>query len=324
MTMKKSMKSLLPQAVGAAALLTSAVTTQAFFEDSSFYLVVPTVGYHYTDELDHYDKEKKTGHKFDFDDGPIYGLGFGFQANGYTATEFVYNYSNFDITGKDDMGDKLPTKEASYSYLHVDALYYFNNIYENDFSFYIPVGIGWMKNDPDAKGTDKSMYGYKAIEDTVLNFGVGAQYMFNDMWGVRGDIRGLYGFSQENFDAIAQLGLVIRFGVPVGMGGDDNIKSADIRFKLDSTEIINPNSPDIQALATALRNDPDANVKVLAYSDRSGSSDYNMKLSQQRADKIKDILVNNFGVDEARVYTKAMGDQAGTSRNRHAIAIVEY
>jgi OOP family OmpA-OmpF porin len=323
-TMKKRMKSLIPQALGAC-VLASAASSQAFLENSSFYLV-PSVGYHYTDEMDHFDKYQKkheaTVKDIEFDDGPIYGISFGFQTNAYTAIEFAYNYSNFDIVANDNGGEKK--RETSYHYVHVDALYYFSDIYENSFSFYIPVGLGWAKNDPDRKSDDPKEL--KGIEDTVFNFGVGVQYMFGEHFGLRGDIRGLYGFSQENFDAIAQVGVVFRFGVPMpmGMAADDGIKSADIRFKLNSTEVVNPNDPDILALVDAVKNNPNANIKILAYSDRSGNTNYNMKLSQRRADSLKNILVNNYGVDPDRVYTKAFGDQDGMSRSRHAVAIVEY
>ncbi|MCY4045736.1 MAG: OmpA family protein [Cellvibrionales bacterium] len=324
--MKKRMNSLIPKAVGAC-VLASVASSQAFLENSSFYLV-PSVGYHYTDEMDHYDKLQKkneTYKKIEFDDGPVYGISFGFQTTAYTAIEFAYNYSNFDIVGKQAAGGETKY-ETTWHYVHVDALYYFNDIYQNDFSFYIPIGLGWVKNDPDVKNNDAMKDYVRGIEDTVFNFGIGAQYMFGDIFGIRGDIRGLYGFSQENFDAIAQVGLVFRFGVPVpvGMAADDGIKSADIRFKLNSTQIINPNDPDILALVDAVKNNPNANIKILAYSDKSGASSYNMKLSQRRADSLKNMLVNNYGVDPERVYTKAFGDQDGMSRSRHAVAIVEY
>jgi outer membrane protein OmpA-like peptidoglycan-associated protein len=278
--------------------------------------------------------KKKMGVDVEFDDGPIYGIAFGFQTSAYTAIEFAYNYSNFDIKSKAlkdipignqkiSQADKAK-KETSYHYVHVDALYYFNDVYENNFSFYIPVGLGWVKNDPDMNSVDK-MIGMKALEDTVFNFGVGAQWMFSEHVGVRGDIRGLYGFSQENFDGIAQVGLMIRWGMPMPMNvADAPPQSANLQFKLNSTELVNPNDPEIAVLVNTLKNNPDSKVKILAYSDRSGSSEYNMKLSERRAESLKNILMTRFDISEDRIYTKAFGDQEGLSRARHAIAIVEH
>ncbi|MCY4045737.1 MAG: OmpA family protein [Cellvibrionales bacterium] len=323
--MKKHVNTILPKALGACVLATAATSQAAFWDASSWY-IVPSVGYHYTDELDHYDKlKKKAMTEVEFDDGPIYGISFGWQTMGHSAVELAYNYSNFDIKSKPVGGGPETTNETTYHYLHLDHLYYFNDVYENDFSFYIPVGIGWMKNDPDVnKGQLNGKY-YRGVEDTVLNFGVGAQYMFGEHVGVRGDVRGLYGFSQENFDAIAQVGLVVRWGMPVPMNvASAPPQSANLKFKLDSTELVNPNDPEIAVLINTLKNNPNSNVKILAYSDRSGNSAYNMRLSERRAESLKNILVNQHGIDADRIYTKAFGDQEGLSRARHAIAVVEH
>ena len=320
--MKKRMNCFIPQVVGACALATAATTSSAFFEESSFYLV-PSVGYHMTDELDHYDKLEKSanaaGAKFEFDDGPDFGIAFGFQTTPYTAVEFAYNYSTFDMTLK---GGGADVKESTnFHYVHVDALYYFSNVYENDFSFYIPLGIGYAKNDPESSDEKD---GGRGIEDTDINFGVGAQYRFSEHFRIRGDIRGLYGISQSNFDAIAQVGVSFMFGLPGATMAEQPIKSADIRFKLNSTDVVNPNDPDIAELAEAVRNHPNAKIKILAYSSKSGTSAYNMQLSQRRADKLKSILIDKFGVEENRIYTKAFGDEGGVSMDRHAVAIVEW
>ena len=49
-----------------------------------------------------------------------------------------------------------------------------------------------------------------------------------------------------------------------------------------------------------------------------------MRLSEKRADHLKNILVNQFGVDPDKIYTKAFGDEGGLSRDRRAVAVVEY
>ena len=329
--MKKRMSSLIPQAVGAATLL-AAASSQAFFEDSSFYLVVPTVGYHYTDETDNADEAVKaykadnSGLKIEFDDDAKYGISFGFQMNSKFAVEFAYDYSEYDAVIKTSASPDMKDKVTQH-YIHFDHLYYFSDIYQNDFSFYIPVGIGYAKYDVDEELPEKGDWkSFRSVEDTVINFGLGAQYMFGDHFGIRGDVRGLYGFSQSNFDAYAQVGAVFRFGVPVpvGMADDDGIKTADIQFKLNSTQVVNADNPDIIALAEAVKNNPHANIKIFAYSDKSGNTNYNMKLSQRRADALKNVLMTKYGVDEYRIYTKAFGDEGGTSRSRHAVAVVEY
>jgi hypothetical protein len=89
--MKKQLRNLIPQTLSAC-VLASAATSQAFLDDSSFYIVVPTIGYHMTDEIDTVEKAVKdmkkegvAGAKADFDDDVIYGISFGFQFNGTRA-----------------------------------------------------------------------------------------------------------------------------------------------------------------------------------------------------------------------------------------------
>ncbi len=327
--MNKTIKKFIPQAV-AACTLAAAASSQAFLNDldgGSFY-VVPSAGFHMTQKMHHYkhlEKEyKKEDLKVDFDNAADYGISLGYQIDGFMAIEIADNYTKFDIKASHlEAGKKVSDKKSTnYNYLHVDALYYFNDIYENAFSFYIPVGLGWIVNDPkNAKKGD----GFKKLQDTGVNFGVGAQYMFNDMIGVRGDVRGIYGFSQENLDAIAQVGLMIRFGKPVNVGDSkEQVKSVDVLFKLNSTDIVNLDAPSVQAAAKVLRNHPDAKIKIFAYSDSSGTNAYNMKLSQRRAAALKSIMVNDFGIEPERIYTKAFGDENHRSKSRHAIALIEY
>lgn len=48
---------------------------------------------------------------------------------------------------------------------------------------------------------------------------------------------------------------------------------------------------------------------IIGHTDAVGSRDYNLKLSQQRADAIRDALVNPFGISPARVETVGMGEE---------------
>ncbi len=322
--MKKRMSSIIPQAIGACALITAA-STQAFMDEGSFY-VVPSAGYHMTQKLKHYKdaaKHDTAVKEYKFDDSMDFGIAGGYQLDGNIAIEVAYNYTQFDIVEKYEAGGETK-KKTRFNYLHVDGVYYFSNIYENDFSFYIPVGLGWVDNSPK-KDKGKA---FKSVNYAAINIGVGAQYMFTENFGVRGDVRGLYGFKEQNVDAIVEVGAVFRFGMPArvnnSMAANDGIKSADIRFKLNSTQVVNASDPDIAALAEAVKNNPNANIKIMAYSDKSGPSAYNLKLSQRRADSLKHILMTKYGVSESRIYTKAFGDQKGMSKDRHAVAVVEY
>ncbi|MCY4045738.1 MAG: OmpA family protein [Cellvibrionales bacterium] len=313
--MNKPVNNALSSLISAGLVVATAHST-AEHNGGQFYLV-PSLGYHATSKIDDIKKYEDNTSSLDFDDAPAYGIAFGWQFNGHYAVELAYNYTKFDFIGTDYELNASFKSKVGHHFAHIDGVYYFQDIYENDFSIYLPVGLGYGKYEPKNGG--------ESFDDTVFNLGIGAQRMFGEHFGLRADLRGIYGLGQKNFDGLAQVGLVFRLGVPVPVDvAGAPPQSANLRFKFDSTELTNPKDPQIAVLASSLKNNPDSNIKILTYSDKSGNTDYNMKLSERRAESLKNMLITRYGIEEDRIYTKAFGDQAGLSRARHAIAVVEY
>jgi OOP family OmpA-OmpF porin len=48
---------------------------------------------------------------------------------------------------------------------------------------------------------------------------------------------------------------------------------------------------------------------VVGHTDAKGSREYNLKLSQQRADAIRDALINPFGISPARIEAVGLGEE---------------
>ena len=91
--------------------------------------------------------------------------------------------------------------------------------------------------------------------------------------------------------------------------GDDivlNMRDA-ILFRLNSTDP----SPDairtIDAVADVLNHYDKTLIEVNGYTDTTGNSDYNLKLSQKRAEAVADVLVND-GVNPARISPRGFGE----------------
>ena len=51
-----------------------------------------------------------------------------------------------------------------------------------------------------------------------------------------------------------------------------------------------------------------SHVEIKGYTDTSGPEDYNMKLSQRRADAVADYLANSLGADRSRMQVTGMGE----------------
>jgi OOP family OmpA-OmpF porin len=84
--------------------------------------------------------------------------------------------------------------------------------------------------------------------------------------------------------------------------------SATELFGFDSATLTMP-QPKLDDIAAALQADPSiTDVDIVGYTDRLGSSKYNHKLSQRRADAVREYLVSK-GVDAKRLQTHGKGEQ---------------
>ena len=63
----------------------------------------------------------------------------------------------------------------------------------------------------------------------------------------------------------------------------------------------------VEMIAQYMKNHPEANVEIKGYASPEGSKEFNQKLSQQRADAVKTILVKKYKIKANRLTTKGMG-----------------
>jgi OOP family OmpA-OmpF porin len=90
---------------------------------------------------------------------------------------------------------------------------------------------------------------------------------------------------------------------------------------------------EIKSVADVLTNHPEIKIVIEGHTDNVGGKNYNLKLSQRRADAIKRVMVKKFGIDASRLTAKGYGmskpiasndTKEGKQQNRRVEAAVEY
>lgn len=81
----------------------------------------------------------------------------------------------------------------------------------------------------------------------------------------------------------------------------------DVQFRTNSIDIEKQYKKHLADLATALHTTPNMEVEVAGYTDRMGDENYNMELSKQRAEHVKEYLVQH-GIEKERITTLAHGE----------------
>lgn len=88
-------------------------------------------------------------------------------------------------------------------------------------------------------------------------------------------------------------------------------------FDLNSSALKSATRQNLNELATTLNKYEDTEILIQGHTDATGSEDYNMKLSNERASSVKTHLVN-AGVATSRLLTQGLGETEPTASNETA------
>jgi outer membrane protein OmpA-like peptidoglycan-associated protein len=91
---------------------------------------------------------------------------------------------------------------------------------------------------------------------------------------------------------------------PLGSGTQIRMPD-DQLFAFDSAEL--QPSEILQKLVTLMKRNPKATFTIEGYTDSIGTDEYNLDLSQRRADSVKEYLVGVLGIDPAQIETRGYG-----------------
>jgi outer membrane protein OmpA-like peptidoglycan-associated protein len=80
-----------------------------------------------------------------------------------------------------------------------------------------------------------------------------------------------------------------------------------VNFDFNKSTIRRPDDADLQKSIAFIKKYPDAKISLVGHTDSVGSDAYNLKLSERRAESVKDYLVKH-GIDAARIQTSGRGE----------------
>lgn len=81
-----------------------------------------------------------------------------------------------------------------------------------------------------------------------------------------------------------------------------------LAFKLNSSELSKTYKEDLKSAAEVFKNYDDTNILIEGHTDDSGSAEYNMSLSEKRAEAVSNYLIAQ-GIDASRLTTKWYGEE---------------
>ena len=93
---------------------------------------------------------------------------------------------------------------------------------------------------------------------------------------------------------------------PLGSGTQMRMPD-DQLFGYDSADLAPSAMSQLQKLATLIKRNPKATFAVEGYTDSLGSAEYNLDLSERRADSVKRYLVEAMGINPAQINARGYG-----------------
>jgi outer membrane protein OmpA-like peptidoglycan-associated protein len=92
------------------------------------------------------------------------------------------------------------------------------------------------------------------------------------------------------------------------------ITLSDVLFDLNKTELKPRGMDSVRKLAKFLNEYPDRTVRIEGFTDSTGSDEYNQKLSENRANAVRDAL-ESMGISSDRVETRGYGEENPVASN---------
>jgi len=196
------------------------------------------------------------------------------------------------------------------------------------FSAFARIGANYALTQDTFNSSAPNVLGGKLSDrDTLPKGGVGLEYKFTESWALRAEAeryRVSNGIDGKNNIDLYSVGVVYRFGAtkkpvevkpaptpvtpPPAPRFEKMTIGATELFKFDSAEVT-PAQPELEKLTTTLKGSSEPKqVNIVGHTDRIGSDEYNQRLSERRAEAVKNYMVDK-GVQADRLLTEGKGEK---------------
>lgn len=294
-------------------ILCSVVSAQ---ERPCTFSVTPYLGYYWFDDDQ------------DLDNGPVYGIGLGYNFTKYLGVEASGEY----IATEYDLAVPHSRSTDVFNY-RIDGM--INLIPDSRLVPFVFAGFGYQSIDYPKTVSNRIA--------SAVDYGAGLKFFFTEAIALRGAVRQSYIFEGNMTDTSCTLGLSFYFGghkealvsgneqpakveenvviIASEPEAEEQVKAAaaepkiiilafeDVHFNFDKATL----KPEAQAILKRniqlLKENPNAQIRIAGYTSASGSNAYNQKLSERRAKAVQEYLVNEGLITPDRLSTIGYGEK---------------
>jgi OOP family OmpA-OmpF porin len=294
-------------------------------------------------------------HGMEMDNGAAFGLGLGYNFTKNFGLEIMGDIApNVD----DDFDDPSQVSgDNDFLLGRLNGLWHFDT--GTNFVPYITAGVGGVKVKTDFEENYSSW---------TYNAGLGFKYFFDETVALRLDANQVwYGKKSDGYEGhpgrriyspVITAGLTFQLGAtpgcidPDGDGVCDPYDKCpgtpagyrvdadgcpitvsitlDVKFDFDKAVVKPQYRSEVEKAATFLSQHPGSTAVVEGHTDSRGADAYNQRLSERRANAVRDYLVSQFGIDSNRVTAVGYGESrpiadnntdAGRAQNRRVVGV---
>src|SRR6185436_4723330 len=95
------------------------------------------------------------------------------------------------------------------------------------------------------------------------------------------------------------------------------IRLENVNFESGSARLLPESDEPLRQLGAALERYPTARVEIEGHTDTRGAADFNMKLSQARAETVRTWLLEHYNLNAAQITAKGYGETRPETAERN-------